>query len=800
MDATIHFTKFRSLDKPQGKSSRHSWDDLVELFKAPGVHRTKTDMPLFSFTKFKEDYRTKANAGMVHAVIVEHDGEYLEPEKAADIMRDSGIASIVYTTPSHSWDAPRFRLVVRLSKPTERNEHNRMVRVLNHLLDGALARESLDVEREWFYGRVEGSEYTCIAVDGAPLDEVLVLDLDGDERDLDGDAAVEDDGEAEPKRRRSDSDLDDIMGRVILPPEPPTKEAGDRIRAILKASKADPDALYVGNTGKGPICWSHVVMALHSTQHPDAKKIAIAWSKSAKRKDAFNKEKFDALWKSFDIDRDETIGLGTLIHHAKQNGWIDPNLVMDSRDEMYGDISNGNRFAKKYKDELLYIAGAGKWFKWDGVRWDECSTGEHIELAKRVAGEICDEASRARKDNDSAITKANYERALSLYNHHNKLESMIKSATSIPGMSKADRSIFDTDTMLLGVRNGVVDLETGKLIPAERDMYITKQAAAEFREDAQCPMFLRFLDEVFNGDQGVIDYVQRVMGYALTGNVSESMMFMMVGNGSNGKSVLSNIVEDIMGNYCESIRSTLLIGKKYGMDAEAERLRTKLQGVRLALLNETNSGDVFDESVMKELVSNDKIGARALYEAPFTFMPTHKIVLRTNHLPIAKATDEGFWRRICVLNFEQNFKGREDFGLQDRILAKESAGVLAWMVRGCVKWQESGGSVGNMPEKVRSDTDAYRTDSDMIGQWLKSRFTFGAKLRTLVSLIYHDYCESMAKTMGVKFPKTKPELLKSLAERGFYKKEMTAGICVFGLELKDDGVEAFADTVDDDEL
>lgn len=788
MSEGIHFTKFRGLDKPQGKSLQVVWGDLVEKFKAPAVYKDKRDMPLFSFTQFEGDYRNKENAGMVHAIVVEHDRETMTPEEAMEVMRQHCITSVIYTTPSHTWDAPRWRLVCKLTTPVDEIEHGRMVRILNHLLDGAIAPESINTEREWFYGSVKGAEYLCLANQGDTLDDLLDFDLKATERELEIEEKQAKPGAA--KRRKTD--VVDMLEWIPVQAEPPTEEAAERIREALAESGADPDAPYIGGKGSGPLCWRDTIMAIHSTQHPQAKSIAEDWSKQSTK---FKKAEFDKLWKSMTIDRDTTVTLATLIYHAKERGWIDPNLILDEDEEVYGDIDNGKRFAEKFRGTFRFVHSMDKWMRWTGHRWEWCEGSEISAAAKMIAKEALQDANMAKAENGTERDKSNYNHALAVYRNINKVDAIHKSAASEPGMSVGNHSKFDADPWLLGVKNGVVDLQTGKLIEAKPSMLMTKQAGAQYDPDADCPKFMEFMNQIFQGDAQMIAFVQRVCGYAITGLATEQRFFFLLGSGANGKSVFSNIMDMVFGDYTITAGSALIAKNAHGHSNEADRHMAKLPGARLVLINEVGTDDVFNDVRVKELTSNDKLSARFLHNEVFEFMPTHTIFLRGNHRPGVKDAGDAFWRRVVMIDFARQFTDDEKVqNLEHIIFDKEAEGILNWVIRGCVAWQKYGLDI---PKKVQADVDQYRRDSDLLGEWIEACCELKALVSETVAALYTSYRDYMVAAHMP--PSMRLKFTRDLEAKGLKKEKTMVGNVMRGIKLRDD---IWSDTTkeDDEEL
>ena len=760
MAASIHLTKFQGAKKPQGRSSKIEWSDLVAMFTTPAVFESKAEMPLFSCTEFKKNYRSEENAGQVYAIVGDHDSGQMYIEDCAEIMRANGIACVISSTASHTWDNPRFRIVVRLSEPTDAAGHRHYVRLINHLLTGALAPESELSYQSWFYGKMIGVDYECIEIEGEPIDIAEGVQFDSDERAC---------GKKRQEKSR-DVDVDDMFDDSdFVKGEPPTPASAERIREMLASSGANPD----GSRDE----WRDVVFMIHSSQHPDAEDIAREWSQQSGQ---YDEDDFDALWKSIKHERHSRLTLGTLHKMATDNGWQDPKIVPAAEMETFGDISNGRRFATKHRGEFLYVHALAKWLQWDGLRWKRCDGDEAMAAAKVISVEALDAATEILKEDSSERNKSNWNHALSVHRNGKRLETLLKMAWSEPGMSITDPSKLDADPWLLGVKNGVLNLRSGKLIDAKPAMLITKQAAAAFRPGAKCPRWRQFMHDIFNDNEDIINFVQRSVGYAVTGLVDEEIMFFLLGKGANGKSVFANILHGVFAEYAITVRSTMLAREAHGNAGEAEREKMKLPGARLALINEVSVNDVFDDQKLKELVSREMIGARALYKESFEFTPSHTIFLRGNHRPGAMDAGDGFWRRIALIQFKRQFAEHEKVPDLDRqILNEERDGILNWILEGCLSWQKIGLA---MPAEIKRDGDRYRRDSDPIGEWLDTCCTADDGFSTLAAL-YSSY-ERDAKVAGIR-PMARLKLSKELETRGFMKVRKKSGQIHEGLTLKD---------------
>ena len=441
-----------------------------------------------------------------------------------------------------------------------------------------------------------------------------------------------------------------------------------------------------------------------------------------------------------------------------------------------GDIMAGGLYAKVMRGKLLHVAQAGLWLRWDGMRWGWCSCGEEMAAAKLVANKALDWATALIKaDSDKHRKRMGF--ALQLQNLK-RLEAMVKLAKSEEGMTIGHMTDLDSDQWLLGVRNGVVNLRTGGLLAPDPAMLITRQAAAEYHREAQCPRWLAFLDSVFSGDQETIAFIQRACGYSLTGVTTEEVLFICYGHGANGKSVFGNILGNILGDYSQVAPPSLLTVRRDG-DSGPRNDIARLCGARLIQINELQQGDRLDEQIVKMLAGREMLSARYLHKEFFDFWPTAKPWLRTNHRPVVTGEDDGIWRRLLLIPFARKFNEDERNPNLEQQLLEERDGILAWMVSGCLDWKRSGGLKPS--PLIRRESATYRKESDLLGEFLDERAVMGANERveqTKLFAVWRDWCESNGVRYG-----SKKSFTRKLDERGFKEARSNGERLYTGLSL-----------------
>lgn len=374
------------------------------------------------------------------------------------------------------------------------------------------------------------------------------------------------------------------------------------------------------------------------------------------------------------------------------------------------DAGNAELIAALYGETLRYDHKQGRWLIWNKrrSRWREDKSREIRGLAISAARK---RRKFAAQITDTEKSKREITWSFDSEDKH-RVDAALEIAKSIKPVSDSGDK-WDSDRWLFAVSNGVVELKNGRLREERPDDCITMRSPVAFDSAAQCPRYLQFLNEIFNGDSALVEYMQRVMGYCLTGSAQEQCVFCWYGCGANGKSTLCDVLRYVFGEYAVNLPfSALEIKNRNSNDLVA------LAGARLATAVETNEGTRLNEARIKVLSGGDPITARRLYHESFTFMPTHKLVLAFNHKPTIADDSEGMWRRVRLIPFTRQFKQEEqDKNLTDKLRA-EAPGILAWSVQGCLLWQRHG--LG-MPPSVAKATTEYREESDHIGEFIEDR-------------------------------------------------------------------------------
>jgi len=426
----------------------------------------------------------------------------------------------------------------------------------------------------------------------------------------------------------------------------------------------------------------------------------------------------------------------------------------DGRHFPLTDTGNAERLVHLFGDRIRYCHPRKSFLVWDGRRWAIDQTGAAEQLAKKTARSILKEASEAgdQKERDQLIAFARRSESA------NGRAAMLRLVQSEPGVPVMPDSL-DKNAFLLNVDNGTLDLRTGKLRPHDKADMLTKCAPVIYDPDAKAPALDRFVNDIFAGDNDLITFVQRFLGYSLTGDVSEQILAIWHGVGNNGKSTLVNAILEVMGlDYAFKAPSDMLLAKR---GSEHPTALTDLHGKRLVACIETDEGRRLAESLAKELTGGDPIRARRMREDYWQFWPTHKVVLACNHKPVIRGTDHAMWRRIKLVPFKVVIPPeKRDRQLPEKLKA-ERPGILAWLVRGCLDWQKYG--LGE-PKAVVEATSNYACDEDTLGQFVSECCEVNEHLKVKAS----DLVEVYREWSGDKRMSTR-RMTQMLVERGVEK-------------------------------
>jgi putative DNA primase/helicase len=421
------------------------------------------------------------------------------------------------------------------------------------------------------------------------------------------------------------------------------------------------------------------------------------------------------------------------------------------------DTGNGERFARQHGHVVKHIHSWGKWLVWDNRRWAPDTTGEVWRLAKKTARGIYSEASNFT-DADAAKAVATWAHSSQSRHRLGAMLDLARSEQPIP----LDHETLDADGWLLNCENGTVDLRTGQLREHNPADFLSMSTGIEYPEgETSAPRWTQFLNEIFEGNQNLITYVQRLCGVALVGHIREHILPIAIGCGSNGKSVFTETARSVLGDYSMVASQGLLMVKKY--QAHATEVADLFRR-RLVIVSETNDGERLNEGLIKVLTGGEAVRARRMREDFWQFEPSHTILLVSNHRPIVSGTDTGIWRRLRIIPFNARIATeRQDNRLTEK-LREEWPAILKWMVGGCLEWQRIGLSD---PDEVLDATGGYRADQDVLGGFIADCCMTNGTFRVQSGRLYEAY-KKWAEESGERI-ENRRKFSCALEERGFEK-------------------------------
>jgi len=454
--------------------------------------------------------------------------------------------------------------------------------------------------------------------------------------------------------------------------------------------------------------------------------------------------------------------VSTDVEQAHNGDIVDMRLIR--RPENVTEANLADAFAMQLKGKAVFCFDDKHWYLWNGERWQRDKQKQMLLRSAEFVREI---AKLAVDYDEPDIAR----RVLGFLSAQ-KLENLEKLAKPRLGIHLTD---FDAHPMQLCVENGVIDLATGKLLDPEPSMHHSKMAGVAYDAYANCPRFMQFLKDIFPDDPELLEYVQKVAGYTLTGSTKEQCLFMLLGGGANGKSTLVSLLTKLMGDYAaNTAASTLMASSNNQLGDDLIRLA----GARLVTAAETEHGQRFAEAKIKSFTGGDMISARPLYGEWVDFIPVGKILLTTNNRPEIRGSDDGIWRRIREIPFNRQFTEAEQDKELMTTLTQELPGILNWAIEGCLLWQANGLSA---PASVTASVSEYRSEMDTVCSFIVDECIVAAHERTSVGNLYEQYV-SWCRSSG-KHPRSKVQFGKALTSQGYEQIRGSTGRYWRGLSI-----------------
>ena len=425
----------------------------------------------------------------------------------------------------------------------------------------------------------------------------------------------------------------------------------------------------------------------------------------------------------------------------------------------YSDDSLALSFTGRHADQLLYVPAWSAWLRWNGCRWSKDETLAVYDAARLVCRDIAAGASMQKGGDNIAksLTSAG------------TVAAVERLARSDPRHARS-ANVFDADPWLLNTPGGVVDLRSGHMRPHQSGDMLTKVAGAI--PGGSCRRWIRFLLQITQGNRALVRYLQRFIGYTLTGCITEHAFLFAYGPGGNGKGVLFSIVSAILGDYATTAMHDVFTVARN--DQHPTNLAA-LRGARMVGVTETEEGRAWAEARVKAITGGDKISARVMRGDPFEFTPVCKLWFSGNHKPPLRNPDAAMRRRMNLvpLTFVPS---KPDTGLADALRA-ELPGILAWAINGCLDWQEIG---LKPPPCVTAATDEYFAAQDSLAEWLTTECVRDPKSWTSVRTLFTDW-KGWATERG-EDAGTEKRFSESMQKHAI-KEKKTAGMAFIGVKL-----------------
>lgn len=417
-----------------------------------------------------------------------------------------------------------------------------------------------------------------------------------------------------------------------------------------------------------------------------------------------------------------------LLESAKMPPLKENNEDIQQEGSTLNDVGNARRLVARYGQNIRWLSETKKWMIWNGQSWVMDEVSGIMKLAKETVQSIYNEAG-TQKDVDKGRQISRWANVSSFLP---RLTAMGELAKSEPGITLSI-SEFDKNPMLIGTPSGVIDLNTGLPIPACREHYITKKIGIEYANNAKCPVWEQFLTKCFNGNDEIIKYLQRAVGYTLTGLVSEQKLFFLYGSGANGKSVFLEALRYVLGDYAMHAQADMFMQSK---TERASNGIARLKGARMVSAIEVEDGHRFAESLVKQLTGGDRITGRFLYGEHFEFDPTAKFWFAANYKPIIRGDDHAIWRRFDLIPFLVTIPEDERDNELISKLKAEAEGILQWALQGAMEWQRIG---LRSPSEITIATAQYKEEMDIIAMWLKDCCVVAAEKSANLQVLYASY-------------------------------------------------------------
>lgn len=436
----------------------------------------------------------------------------------------------------------------------------------------------------------------------------------------------------------------------------------------------------------------------------------------------------------------------------------------------YDDTGNADRFIDRYGHLYKHSYITNKFYIYDGQKWKVDDRGAIRKLIDEMIESIKNEkvlhSEDVTEEEAREAFQKYYKKTRGTQSKKNIMNELMHRKTVTPDE-------FDKDDMLLNVANGYIDLTSRELYKHDINKMFSQIANTDYSEKMQPAVWLDFLNDIFAGNKAVIRYIQKALGYSLTGSTREQVMFILFGKGRNGKSIFVETIAEILGDYSNNMQAkSLMVKKNDNVNTDIARLSK----ARFVTSSEPNEGFRFDEGLIKQITGGDKVTARFLYAEEFEYTPKFKIWVSTNHKPIIRGTDDGIWRRLVLIPFDVQIpEEKVDKDLKYKLL-REAPAILNWMAEGAYMWMREG---LELPEKLKASSKAYRTEMDVIEQFIEDECKRVDDGRVKANELYSVYKNWANENNAYKM--SNKDFGQKMKEK-FKSKRMNTGMYYLGLE------------------
>lgn len=445
-------------------------------------------------------------------------------------------------------------------------------------------------------------------------------------------------------------------------------------------------------------------------------------------------------------------------------------ITGDANEFELTELGNAERLVARFGEDIRYSHEQKKWFEWTGKVWTRDRKGGARKRLEQIVEDILNEAANAQGERREALSRWG-------------LQSQ-KDAVARGTLSWATSKVpvltddFDRSIYLLNLNNGTLNLQNGQFFVHRREDFITKIVPIDYEPAAKCPRWEQFLSEVMKDDRATIQFLQRAVGYSLTGFAGEHCLFLLHGTGRNGKSVFIKTIQHVLGDYAMQTDWQSFTVNKYG-GVQIRNDIARLHGARFVAAIESEQNIRIAESLIKAVTGGDRITARFLYQESFEFIPQFKLWLATNHKPKIVGIDDAIWSRIKLIPFSVTIPSeKRDVHLSER-LQEEASGILNWALKGLELYNATG---LEEPHTVSGATADYRQSSDVLKHFLDSQCIFAKGASIGARELYQAYKRWSDET-GEFYTMSERDFSTALEERGFARKRTIPGIQWYGLSL-----------------